>query len=68
MKQIVLTIPDNEYSFFMSLLKKLSFASVKIERSAKKKEILNGLKEGYNEMLLIEKGQLKAPSLKELFD
>lgn len=78
MKQIVLNIPESEYSFFMKVIKNFSFVEVDEKRSKllaleekltpEKLEIWMGIKEGLKEVELIEQGKLKAKTAKELLD
>lgn len=39
MKQVVLNIPDNKYSFFMELVKNLGFIKVSKEQKLTKKDL-----------------------------
>jgi len=68
MKQVVLNIPDNKFSFFMELLK--SFRYVKVEKytDTSNEEIIEGIKKGLNEVKLIEKGKMKSTPLKEFLN
>jgi len=75
MNQIVLNIPESEYSFFMKLITNFTFVEVVEERkktklkelenklSPPKQKIWNDIKEGLEEVKQIEKGQKKAKTL-----
>ena len=78
MKQVVINIPENEYRFFMKVIKSFPFAEVDdkktklLELEAKlspsKRKIWNSLKEGLNEVKLIQEGKLKAKSATEFLN
>ncbi len=80
MKQLVLNIPDNQFRFFMTVLKTFSFVQietkpekktlVEIEStlSPRKLKIWKDIKEGLQAVELIEQGKLKGKTLKELLD
>jgi len=72
MKQVVINIPDNEYRFFIKVIKSFPFAEVDDKKtkllelegklSLPKRKIWEGLKEGLKEVELIRQGKLKAKS------
>ena len=66
MKDIIVSVPDKEYPFFMKLVKKFNFVTVKQADGMPpiKKEFLNGLREGVQEVNDIKAGKKKAQSLK----
>lgn len=78
MKQLVINIPDDEYQFFIKVIKNFSFIEIDekknklLEAEAKltpaKWKIWNGIKQGLNEVKLIEQGKIKAKSAKEFLD
>lgn len=79
MKQVILNIPDREYNFFMKVLEKFSFVEVSQVRKAKlnelemqlspaKRKVWNSIKEGLNEVELIEQGKLKGLSAKDFLN
>jgi hypothetical protein len=75
MKQVVLNIPDNEYQFFMKVIKNFPFVKIDEKRnklleqeeklSASKRKIWGNIKEGYNEVELIEQGEINGKTSKE---
>ena len=68
MKQITLSVPDSEYSFFMKLVKQLDFVKVNepAVKLAKKQQFLDGLKEAMEEVNLAKKGKIKLKSADQL--
>ena len=78
MKQIVLNIPDSEYRFFMKVIRNFSFVEVEEkgdnlqELEAKldpeNRKIWGNIKEGLNEVELIEQGKIKGKSAKEFLN
>ena len=80
MKQLILNIPDNRFGFFMEVLKNFEFVRVDSKSDKKtlseiesvmsphKRKIWRDIKEGLNDVKLIEEGKLKAKPLKELLD
>lgn len=70
MKQVVLNIPDNKYSFFMELIKNLSFVRVtsKDNLSAAQKEFVEGTRDALEEMEKHLKGDIKLKTAEQLFD
>lgn len=78
MKQLVLNIPENEYRFFMRVLRSFPFVEIdeKKIRLLEREEKLsrtnfktwNNIKQSLTEVELIEKGQLKVKTANELLD
>jgi hypothetical protein len=75
MKQITLTIPDREYSFFMRLLKSFTFVEVKKTKTveeftptAEQLEWVEGLKSALHEVELHQQGKKKLQTLDELIN
>ncbi|WP_061224042.1 hypothetical protein [Leptospira weilii] len=71
MKQIILNVPDQKYSFLMELLRNLNFVKVQeIDKNKEptKKEILASIRQGAKEAKLIRAGKLKAKSMDQLLD
>ncbi|TAF95438.1 MAG: hypothetical protein EAZ32_07055 [Cytophagia bacterium] len=73
MKQITLTIPDREYSFFMRLLKSFNFVEVKETKTVEEftppsgqLEQTEGLKSALNEVELHQQGKTKLQMAKAL--
>ena len=66
MKEVTITIPDEEYAFVMQLLQRLHFVQVKEPLS--KEEFLNGLQEAVNEVNDIKEGKKQSKSLQSFLD
>ncbi len=72
MKQITLTIPDREYSFFMRLLKSFNFVEVKETKTveeftptSEQLEWAEGLKSALHEVELHQRGKKKLQTARE---
>ena len=75
MKQVVLNIPDNEYQFFMKVIKNFPFVKVDEKKnklleqeeklSVTKRKIWSNIKEGLKELELIEQGEIREKTAKE---
>lgn len=68
MKQINLNIPDNQYAFFLELVKNLGLEKVKEEEADTQEEVLQGIAQGLREVKRIEEGKMKGPPLKDFLD
>ncbi|MGC9352735.1 MAG: hypothetical protein ACP5D9_02790 [Mariniphaga sp.] len=70
MKQVVLNIPDNKYSFFMELVKNLGFVKISNERKLTKKdlEFIEGTKNSLNQVERHLRGEIKLKTADQLFD
>jgi hypothetical protein len=78
MKHLVINIPDNEYRFFVKVLKSFSFVEVDEKKSklmeleAKltppQSKIWGSIKDGLKEVELIEQGKIKAKTAKEFLN
>ena len=68
MRSVTLDIQDNEYDFFMGLVKKFDFVTVIDRKNAtkRKQEFLEGLKEAVAEVNLAKEGKIKLKSAEEL--
>ncbi len=58
MKRIMLYIPDNQYAFFLELVKKLGLEKAKEETADTREEVLQGIAQGLREVKLIEEGKM----------
>ncbi|MCY7422313.1 MAG: hypothetical protein LH478_11290 [Chitinophagaceae bacterium] len=70
MKDIVVSIPDKEYTFFMKLVKSLDFVIIKEleDEPPTKQEFLNGLQQAIKEVNDIKAGKKKGQSLKDFLN
>ncbi|EMM99630.1 hypothetical protein LEP1GSC021_2159 [Leptospira noguchii str. 1993005606] len=71
--KILLDIKDNKAQALLEILKDLSSVKFKVlteqeEKEPTKKEILDGIKQGFKEVELHRQGKLKLKSAKELLD
>ena len=78
MKRLVLNIPDSEYRFFMKVIR--SFPLIEVDEKSNKllelqakldpdnHKIWGSIKEGLNEVEIIEQGKMKAKSSKEFLN
>ena len=66
MKQVTLNIPDNQYTFFIELIRKLGLDP--IEESDSERQVLQGIAQGIREVKQIEEGKRKGTPLKDFLD
>ena len=72
MKQITVNIPDHQFGFFMNLIENLNFVQVaepsKLEKSLSEEqlEIWKNIKNGFFEMEMAEKGEIKSRPVSDL--
>ncbi|GHU70540.1 hypothetical protein FACS189413_11030 [Bacteroidia bacterium] len=71
MKQLTVQVTDNQYPFFMELLKRFDFVNYKSEEDIafeedSEKDIEMNLKQGFKELNLVMQGKLKARPAREL--
>ena len=68
MKQVILTIPDSNYPFFIELAKSLQFVK-KIEAVGEpvEEQVIQNVKAGLQEVKLFKKGKLKTTPAKDFF-
>ncbi len=70
MRQVTIYTTDKDYKHFVQLAKNLAYVK-KIETDddgPTKEEIIENLKKGFEEMRLINKGELKATPAKEFLN
>lgn len=65
--KVLLDIKENKADFVLELLNSLNFVKVK-PLSNEKAEIMNNIKEAFEEMELIKQGKLKGTPVRELLD
>ena len=78
MKQLVLNIPENEYSFFMKVIKNFPFVEIDTKKNKlleleskltlDKQKIWKNIKKGLIEVQLIEQGKLEGQSAKDFLN
>ena len=75
MKQIILNVPESQFSFFMKLVRSLKFVQVAEPAktaeellSSEQKKTWNNVKQGFEEFELVKQGKTKARPLQNLLD
>jgi len=69
MKQVVVNIKNDKYSFFMELIKSFDFVQVQDDKNTDSTDdVKASLKQAVTELNLIKDGKLKGISAKELLD
>ena len=74
MKQVTINVPENQYAFFLELLKNLGLEKAEEEaREAEEEalteeELLEDLAQAFREVKLIEEGKMKSRPAKEFLD
>lgn len=76
MEQITLNIPDNKVSLFIQMISDLDFVKIKErkkisledELTPAQKKTWATIKQGFEELKMVEAGTLKAKPLKDLLD
>jgi len=69
MRQVTVYITDEEYGHFVQLAKNLHYIKkVKTDEDPSKKEILDNLNRGFEEMKLIKEGKSKTTSLNDFLN
>ena len=70
MKQVILNIPDSKYSFFMELVKSLTFVKIPDDGNLTKKqqEFVAGTKESLEQVEQHLKGEIKLKTADQLLD
>jgi hypothetical protein len=75
MKQVIINIPENKFSFFMKLMKSLNFVKVvepaqtsEEQLTSEQKETWSNVKQGFVELKMAEEGKLKFRPIQELIN
>jgi len=68
MKQITLNIKDSKFKFFLELIKNFDFVQVEEIEGDTKEAIVANIKQGLEEVKLVEEGKIKSRPAKELLD
>ncbi|AEI51308.1 hypothetical protein [Runella slithyformis] len=74
MRQITIQVPDQQYEFFMQLVRNLKFVKVKQESpleaqlTPSQKKTWKNIKQGFEELKQVEDGKMKTRSLKQVLD
>ncbi|GAC1307437.1 MAG: hypothetical protein NVSMB24_19260 [Mucilaginibacter sp.] len=75
MKQVIINIPENKFPFFMKLMRSLNFVKV-VEAnpahaeklSAEQQKTWENVKQGFEELKMSEKGEIKFRPVQELLN
>ncbi len=70
MKQVVLNIPDNKYTFFMELVKNLDFVRIneEVKLTNKQKKFVEGTKNSLEQVEQHIKGKIKLKTAEQLYN
>lgn len=74
MRQITIQVPDQQYEFFMQLVRNLKFVKVKQESpleaqlTPSQKKTWKNIKQGFEELKQVEEGKMTTRSLKQVLD
>ncbi|MDR1877169.1 MAG: hypothetical protein LBQ84_06050 [Flavobacteriaceae bacterium] len=68
MKQVVVNIKNDKYSFFMELIKSLDFVQVQEDTGDSKDEIKDNLTQAFKDLKLYKQGKLKTTPAKEFLN
>jgi len=76
MQQITLDIPDTQVQFFIKLMKNLDFVKIKERKKVSledeltpaQKKTWKNIKQGFEEMKMIEAGKMKARPIQDLLN
>jgi hypothetical protein len=70
MKDILISVPDKEYPFFMKLVKQFDFVTIRDTKDSapSKKQFLDGIREAVEEVNDIKAGKKKGQSLKDFLN
>ena len=76
MRQVTVNIPDNQYTFFIKLVKNLKFAEVEKPEEQKTEADLTpaqmktwrNIKRGFEQMKMVEGGKMKTRPIQELLN
>ena len=67
MKQVTLHVENDKYQFFMELISNLNFVQIEEDQEDSKEEIIENLKQGFQEMKYKE-GKSKGTLLKDFLN
>lgn len=69
MRQVKIYTTDKDYNHFLELAKNLHYVKkIEIDDESTSQDIISNLKRGFEEMVLIKKGQLKTTSAKDFLN
>ncbi|MEO8150438.1 MAG: hypothetical protein ABI723_22595 [Bacteroidia bacterium] len=69
MRHVTVYTTDKEYNHFVELAKNLHYVKkIETDEEPTKEEIVNNLKQGFEELKLIKKGKLKTTSIDDFLN
>lgn len=68
MKQLIISIKENKYQFFLELIKSFDFVQVEEIKTDSKKEIVKNLTKGFKDLKSYKQGKLKTSSAKDFLN
>jgi hypothetical protein len=69
MKQVIVDIPEENYSFFINLVKNLTFVKkVAVTKASDKNEVVKGLQDAVKEVKQIKAGRKKTVTLNDFLN
>ena len=68
MKHLILNIKENNYQFFLELIKNFDFIEISENEGDSKEEIIQNLEKGFEELKLYKQGKLKTTAAKSFLN
>ena len=68
MKQVTLHVENDKYQFFMELMSSLNFVQIEEDQEDSKEEVIENLKQGFQEMKYYKEGKVKGTPLKDFLN
>lgn len=68
MKQLIISIKENKYQFFLELIKSFDFVQVEEIKTDSKKEIVKNLTKSFKDLKSYKQGKLKTSSAKDFLN
>ena len=75
MKQVIINVPENKFSFFIKLMRSLNFVKVvetpqtsEEQLTAEQKQTWSNIKQGFVELKMAEEGKLEFRPIQELIN
>ncbi len=68
MRQVTLHVENDKYQFFMELISNLNFVQIEEDQEDSKEEIIENLKQGFQEMKYYKEGKSKGTLLKDFLN
>ncbi|WP_111392070.1 hypothetical protein [Algoriphagus aquaeductus] len=68
MKEVIIKVPEEKYKFFMELVHSLGFDSVRSELGDSDEEVVENLKNGFQELKEIKAGKVKGTPVEDFLN